>query len=377
MTPTDSQAAAIAQIVDWYKGGKRTPQVFYLAGYAGVGKSEVARMAIEELKDKCKVKTICSAAYTGKAAQVLRMKGVEGAMTFHSATYIPVEGEGGRVTYQLAWGGPAASADLIVLDEVSFISEADAKDLMLFGKKILVMGDPGQLPPVKGQGAFTNRTPDAFLTEIHRQAADSPIIRLATLAREGKPIPVGDYGDGVRVDVLTPDTQEAIYREETQAICGIHRVRWGYTQRIRRIRGFDDPLPQVGERLICRRNNKAHAIFNGGLGELIKPVETVVDGFVNLSVQMDDLDRPSMKLWTNPYLFEQHFKGATEKPEYLKGCNEFDWGNVLTCHSAQGSEYEDVTLIDDSGAFREDRHKWAYTGLTRASKRLVFLKRAA
>jgi exodeoxyribonuclease-5 len=239
------------------------------------------------------------------------------------------------------------------------------------------MGDPGQLPPVNGQGAFTNRTPDVFLTEIWRQAADSPIIHLATLAREGKPIPVGDYGDGVRVEILNPDSQVAIYREETQAICGIHRVRWGYTQRIRRIRGFDDPLPQVGERLICRRNNKAHAIFNGGMGELIEPVSSTPDGFVNISVQMDHLKHESRKLWTNPYRFEEHFKGPAEKPPYLKGCNEFDWGNVLTCHSAQGSEYDDVTLIDDSGAFREDRHKWAYTGLTRASKRLVFLKRAA
>jgi len=376
MTPTDSQAAAIVQIVDWYKGGKRTPQVFYLAGYAGVGKSEVARMAIEELKDKCKVKNVCAAAYTGKAAHVLRRKGVENAMTFHSATYIPKE-EDGEFTYQLAWGGPAASADLIMLDEVSFISEEDAADIRKFGKKILVMGDPGQLPPVKGQGAFTSRTPDVFLTEIHRQAANSPIIHLATLARMGKPIPCGDYGDGVTVEILNQETQVALYREETQPICGVHRVRWGYTQRIRRRRGYDGRIPQLGERLICRRNNKDAGIFNGGLGTLIEEPEMTDGGFFYLTLQMEDLERPSKKLWTNPYLFDQHFTGSKEKPPYVRGCNEFDWGNVLTCHSAQGSEYDDVTLIDDGASFREDQHKWRYTGLTRSCGRLKYLKRAA
>lgn len=116
--------------------------------------------------------------------------------------YIPSE-QDGQTHFELAEGGSASSADLIVLDEVSMVNQQIAEDLRSFGKKILVMGDPGQLPPVAGAGAFTNREPDAFLAEIHRQAADSPIIRLATAARLGKPIRVGDYGDGVQVLPLT------------------------------------------------------------------------------------------------------------------------------------------------------------------------------
>ena len=59
--------------------------------------------------------------------------------------------------------------ELIVLDEVSMVGEEMARDLMAFGKPILVLGDPGQLPPIKGEGAFTSgarRDAD----EIHRQA---------------------------------------------------------------------------------------------------------------------------------------------------------------------------------------------------------------
>ena len=85
----------------------------------------------------------------------------------------------------------AAHARLIVLDEVSMVGEEMARDLMSFGKPILVLGDPGQLPPINGEGAFTNDAPDVMLTEIHRQAGESAIIRLATMARQGEPIGFG------------------------------------------------------------------------------------------------------------------------------------------------------------------------------------------
>jgi exodeoxyribonuclease V len=84
---------------------------------------------------------------------------------------------------------------LIVLDEVSMVGEEMARDLLAFGKPILVLGDPGQLPPIKGEGAFTEAAPDVMLTEIHRQAGESAIIRLATMARQGQPIPYGEHDD--------------------------------------------------------------------------------------------------------------------------------------------------------------------------------------
>ena len=48
-----------------------------------------------------------------------------------------------------------------------------------------MLGDPAQLPPVKGGGFFTDSPPDVMLTEIHRQAADNPIIRLSQIIRSG------------------------------------------------------------------------------------------------------------------------------------------------------------------------------------------------
>ena len=65
------------------------------------------------------------------------------------------------------------------------VDEDLGRDLLSFGKPVLVLGDPAQLPPVKGGGFFTEAEPDVMLTEVHRQAADNPIIRAvhATSAR--------------------------------------------------------------------------------------------------------------------------------------------------------------------------------------------------
>lgn len=380
VTPSDEQAAAIRRIVEWYKD-KRGPQEFYLAGYAGVGKSTVAAVAIEELKQRCRVRSVQTAAYTGKAASVLRKKGATGAQTIHSLIYRAIEDEEtGEVHFGLSDDSPAADADLIVLDEVSMVNREIAEDLRSFGKKILVMGDPGQLPPVSGEGAFTNREPDVFLREIHRQAADSPIIELATLARQGRPLPKGYENRSVRVLPLTKETQPLIYREQTQAICGLNRVRWVYNLRIRKLRGFEGETPQAGERIICCRNNREEGLFNGGMGKLLAPaaVHGEVPSAWLLDVQMDDLAAPNNGLPVDPYLFRRHYTNGNTQKLSARGTrlDEFDWGYVITCHKGQGSSWDDVTVIDDSSTFRDNRNKWLYTALTRAERGLTVLLRA-
>jgi DNA replication protein DnaC len=61
ITLTPAQHAAVRAIVEWYRGGSSTPQEFYLAGYAGTGKSTIATVALQELRDKCGVHMCVSA----------------------------------------------------------------------------------------------------------------------------------------------------------------------------------------------------------------------------------------------------------------------------------------------------------------------------
>ena len=56
-----------------------------------------------------------------------------------------------------------------------------------------------------------------------------------------------------------------------------------------------------------------------------------------------------------------------------RGSDEFDFGYALTVHKAQGSQWDDVVLFDESFAFREHRNRWLYTGITRAARRLTIV----
>lgn len=379
INPSDEQARAISAIVDWYKNSQR--QEFLLDGQAGTGKSTTAAFAIAELRalKKRRAKTILCAALSGKAAHVMRQKGIEDATTIHSLIYTLTGEEEGQLRWKLNPVSPCRDADLIVIDEVSMVNDQVANDLRSFGKKILVLGDvDGQLPPVDGSGAFTRREPDFRLLQLNRFALESPIIRIAAQVRRSEPIAAGHYGADVIVLPLDGESWRRIYRPDTQVICGTHRTRWTVSQLIRKEIGLDGPRPLQGDRIICRRNCAEFGLFNGALGVVTAPPEEDREGNLILSVRMDDHDRDLASLSVHPYLFDQHFSGPSQRPLLRHGALEFDWSYCLTCHSAQGSEWPHVTVIDDSGAFRSDPHiarRWLYTAVTRASRGLTLLLR--
>ena len=163
-------------------------------------------------------------------------------------------------------------AKLIVLDEVSMVGEEMARDLLAFGKPILVLGDPGQLPPIKGDGAFTRDAPDVMLTEIHRQAGESAIIRLATMARQGQPIPYGEHDAYVwkmRRDQVGPEQM----LRGGQVICGRNATRIQLNMAMKEAAGLPGRLsdgrgPPAAEKIICLKNRNDIGIVNGMFLEL-------------------------------------------------------------------------------------------------------------
>jgi exodeoxyribonuclease V len=56
-----------------------------------------------------------------------------------------------------------------------------------------------------------------------------------------------------------------------------------------------------------------------------------------------------------------------------KGTEEFTYGYALTCHKAQGSQWDEVIVFDESSTFREDKNRWLYTATTRAAERLTIV----
>src|SRR6185369_9220287 len=189
---TPHQDAALQAVAAWLKakpGQGGTPQTFRLFGYAGTGKTTLARHLAEAVDGK-----VLFAAFTGKAALVMRSKGCERASTIHSLIYKTRESGEEVPSFDLWDDAPASKAALIVIDECSMVDAELGRDLMSFGVPLLVLGDPAQLPPIQGGGYFTESEPDAMLTEVHRQAEDNPIVRLSMDVREGRPLERGDYG---------------------------------------------------------------------------------------------------------------------------------------------------------------------------------------
>lgn len=369
------QDEALKAVATWLKAGR--PQLFRLFGYAGTGKTTLARYFAEHVEGQVQF-----AAFTGKAAQVLRSKGATNARTIHSLIYRPrgeeaVEDETtGKTsmspTFSLNRQSPIAKAALVVIDECSMVDEQLGRDLLSFGTPILVLGDPGQLPPISGGGFFTEQEPDFLLTEIHRQARDNPIIRMALDVREGRDLAYGDYG-GARVIGKDEVTQDLVL-DADQVLVGTNRTRRRYNRRLRELKGFTADYPQAGDKLVCLRNDPAKGLLNGSLWKVMTASRETVKPGINLLVspEEDDPDRGVAKIKLLKAAFED---AEAEIPwQQKRRFDDFDYGYALTVHKAQGSQWNDVVLFDESWAFKDTRERWLYTAITRAAERLTIVR---
>ncbi len=245
-----------------------------------------------------------------------------------------------------------------------------ARDLLSFGKPILVLGDPFQLPPVKGGGYFTESAPDVMLTAIHRQAEDNPIIRLSQIVRSGGELKEGQYGETRIVPRGAIDAAQVMAAD--QVLVGVNRTRRAYNQRMRDLNGFKEPLPVAGDRLVCLRNDRAKGLINGGLWR-VEALGGMQKDFIKMTVRSEDEGAAkSVKV----AVLKNFFEGTEAELAWAarRELDEFDYGYALTVHKAQGSQWDDVMLFDEGFAFREHRARWLYTGLTRAAKRLTLVR---
>jgi len=369
------QDEALKAVSRWLKDGRKP--LFRLFGYAGTGKTTLARHFAEHVDGQVQF-----AAFTGKAAQVLRAKGASNARTIHSLIYRPRGEEAvadeatGKTsinpTFSLNRQSPIAKASLVVVDECSMVDEQLGRDLMSFGTPILVLGDPAQLPPISGGGYFTEHDPDHLLTEIHRQARDNPIIRLALDVREGREFMNGDFGTAKVIGRDEVDQDMVLAAD--QVLVGTNRTRRRYNQRLRQLKGFEAAYPQAGDKLVCLRNDPAKGLLNGSLWKVMTSSRETVKPGINLLVspEEDDPERGVAKI--------KLLKAAFEDPDaeipwqQKKRFDDFDYGYALTVHKAQGSQWDEVVLFDESFAFKDTRQRWLYTAITRAAERLTIVR---
>jgi exodeoxyribonuclease-5 len=402
---SQAQRAAIEQISKWYENVPTQP--FRLFGFAGTGKTTTAK----EIPAALGLSHVVYGAYTGKAAHVLRTKGAP-ATTIHRAIYLPVadamalaedeapaelaeipeawrdaevftdavntprarvaelEAQLGQLRWEWNPASPWADADLIILDEVSMVDTKLAQDIQAYGVPVLVLGDPAQLPPVEGGGYYINAEPDVLLTEVHRQALDSPVLSLATRIRQST-----NWDLGIDPDEMTPASRDHAM-EHDQILCWSNRRRWALVEAIRRRLGRlpGDPVP--GDRIMCLTNNRDLAVFNGQQFQVLASTP----GTLGPTLTVQDIDNGTER---QVAVYSDGFQGreledmAKRSGAGIRGGRMLaTYANVITVHKAQGSEWPSVYVVNEppgssasrlSGRAPAQRTRTPAAGCTRPS----------
>lgn len=363
MTWSPQQEVAIKAVQRWLDDPSQ--QVFKLFGYAGTGKTTLAKELAASVKGK-----VLYGAFTGKASLVLRRKGCDNASTIHSMIYKLDDEQRWEPTFKLNPMSEVRNAKLVIIDEVSMVGETLAADLLSFGTKVLVLGDPAQLPPVKDEGFFIKGEPDVMLTEVHRQAEGNPIIRMSMMIREGRRLDCGMYGESKVIPRAALGQKEIL--AAGQVLVGLNRTRHSVNTKIRGLLGRNPNGPQNGDKLVCLRNDRKKKLLNGGLWLIDEILSDTPEGVRMLVTSDDHVENSS----TEVHVLRPFFEGREQDIswEEKRGTQEFAYGYALTTHKSQGSQWDHVVVFDESSSFRHDRAKWLYTAVTRAAERVTVVQ---
>lgn len=354
MKLSPQQQQAFDLILAWMKTDEKR---FVLAGYAGAGKTTVAR----EIGDAVGMDLTAFLAYTGKAANVLREKGCGWCSTIHGAIYHLVDDIKGEPVFALDTEADIKGCRLVIVDEYSMLPKKVREDLESLAAKVLYLGDPFQLPPVQGE---CDLKPDFFITEIHRQALESNIIRYATDVREGRALSFCRHDDFDYLPQL--DTTPEMFEKADQLIVGYNATRTAWNKQFRNKLGFTSQYPMVGDKLICTKNNHKMALFNGLIGYAKNDTKSHPGERIKLNFET----------WNGLEVWDGNFRGLTtnqEKP--FMHLDRFDFAYAITAHKSQGSEWENVVVYEQPiGRDAVERRRWLYTSLTRARQKVTLVK---
>lgn len=328
---------------------------------------------------------------------MLRKKGNPNAMTLHKLLYDSIPRQGGGF---IRIPKKQLDYDIVVVDEVSMVPKIMVDMLLAHRIYILFLGDPFQLPQIDKKETHTLlNKPHIFLDQVMRQAAESEIIQLTMKIRNGEDIP---FMHGK--EVIVAPKAELVTGHLTWAdiiICATNKTRHNMNRQKRELLGYSGVL-QTGERIIVKRNywedcdEDGNALVNGTVGTVTNPYESFVR--IPSYIKNDRRDLPLIGCIFTPDGGKSFDTFEIDKDYLLKEEPCVDWrvsyqlgklkpkiGNILpkqatygyalTCHAAQGSEFEKVLVIEESFPFDKTEHqRWLYTAATRAAEKLVLVR---
>lgn len=415
MIPTEEQETALKSIRHWFE--YETSNVFRLGGLAGTGKSSVIPMLHDYVG--LAPHNLEYVAPTNKAALIVQRRLqdagiIANSRTLHKAYYTKYERHcddcpltdslrnvcHGKPGYNNCGCfldfNPRVNLDrqikLIVCDESSMVSREVYEDLMagIGDVKVLFVGDHGQLEPVEDNTEIVKRfgkfdlmhEPDFVLSQIQRQAEDSAIIRLAHAARKGRDIPFGTFGpdvtkihngDELDFDFRDPNTVGITYFANVDPTNRYHKGRLSVNELNRAWRmnlGLNPKKPVVGDRVVCRDFIRGNGIAKGSLG-IIQEIKYASNEIYYVSIELSD-----GRIFEGNIAAQQFYNNKVIWG--MQHLAKWDYGYGLTCHTAQGSEFDSVVVFEPSRSFikwlgSESYSRWLYTAITRAKQRLLLV----
>jgi exodeoxyribonuclease-5 len=385
----------------------REPDLFTtrIGGYAGTGKTYLIghiRKQIKTIFPHCHVAFVT---FTGKASSVLENKLTSNGArytedyvgTIHGMIYFPDIQWDPKLKINIIKGWKKKDKEdldwyhLIIIDEASMVSKKLWADLLKYEKPIIAVGDHGQLPPI-GDGAFNLMTnPDHALTEIQRQALNSPIIALSKFIRENGYIPFKHPKYNPDVFKLSWRQKEARhiwrnrikYGSDLMILAPFNKTRNNLNGFVRGKQNYTHKTPYPGERIICLKNNHSNGIMNGMIGTVmwVMPGDY---GLYRMTIKMDGFNDPHECMVSNNCFGQSEYPDLHHINNKQKGyANEkgfasidyFDFGYASSVHKSQGSEWDRIIFFEQRTKHWDENiyTRLLYTGVTRASKKLFVI----
>ena len=367
----------------------------------GTGKSTLVKFIIATLKEDGIDPNIdvVYTSFTGKATQVLQKKGNKNVSTLHKLLYDYFPRMDGTF-----YRKPVAIVPykIVIVDECSMVPKELLLQLSKYPVHIICLGDPGQLPPInQDENNHLLDNPHIFLDEIMRQEEQSEIIKLTMDIRAGK---ILNHFIGKEVQILDKDeltTGMLLWAD--QIICATNATRVALNNQMRQLLGRSNK-PEDGDKVICLRNyweifsEDGSPLVNGTIGTLNKSfnsflkipgyitgyrfnqINTIIGDFLsddgitkfnNLTMDKKMIleGEPTLN-WKENFKLSKNIKFKNSMPL------SFTYGYAITGHKSQGSEWDNVLVIEEGFPFDKEEHKrWLYTCATRAAKKLVIIRK--
>jgi exodeoxyribonuclease V alpha subunit len=348
-------------------------RVLLMTGGPGCGKTTTTRVVLEAL-DALGAR-IALAAPTGRASKRLSEVTGRAASTIHRLVGREVKGP------NPAAGARHIDANVVLVDEASMV-DAELMVRLLAGLQdgavLILVGDADQLPSVGPGRVFgdlidSGHFPVATLTEVHRQAAGSPIVSAAHAVRAGQVPRLSDTGDCVGIEVGSReeigDVIEELMRnvlprhyglnvmQDVQVLTPMRRGPAGalaLNERLQRILNprsgagvqWGGKTLAVGDRVLHTTNDYGRDVYNGDIG-IVHRIDAEAGV---LEVRFDDRVVAFEKQDTETLLL----------------------GYAMTVHKAQGSEIRAIIVAVAREHYPLLSRRLIYTGLTRG-KAVVFV----